>query len=80
MTSEAEIKLLTEILNLESVRVTKYQKLSGIGLILHLESLTREASCDCAPRTPSASLWKEKSKDTSKSSIFNQRFTNKKNF
>ncbi len=45
MASASQTKLLTELLNLESVRVIKYQNLSGIGLILHLESLTREASC-----------------------------------
>lgn len=41
----SKTKLLTEILNIESVKVTKYQNLSGIGLILHLEALTKEASC-----------------------------------
>ena len=46
MTSAPQTKLLTELLNLESVKVTKYQNISGIGLILHLESLTREAACD----------------------------------
>lgn len=46
MTSVSKTKLLTEILNLESVRVTKYQNLSGIGLILHLEAVGKEASCD----------------------------------
>ncbi len=46
MTSLSQAKLLTEILNLESVRVTKYRNLSGIGLIIHLEALTKKASCD----------------------------------
>lgn len=45
MASASQTKLLTELLNLESVKVTKYQNLPQIGLILHLESLTREASC-----------------------------------
>ena len=45
MTSLSQAKLLTQILNLESVRVTKYRNLSGIGLIIHLEALTKEASC-----------------------------------
>ncbi|MDJ0691020.1 MAG: hypothetical protein QNJ41_21245 [Xenococcaceae cyanobacterium MO_188.B32] len=45
MTLASKTKLLTEILNIESVRVTKYQNLSGIGLVLHLEALTKEASC-----------------------------------
>ncbi len=46
MTSLSQAKLLTQILNLESVRVTKYRNLSGIGLIIHLEALTKKASCD----------------------------------
>ncbi len=46
MASASQTKLLTELLNLESVKVTKYQNLPGIGLILHLEPLTRKASCD----------------------------------
>lgn len=46
MASPSQNKLLTEILNLASVRVTKYQNISGIGLIIHLESLTKEAECD----------------------------------
>ena len=46
MTSVSEIKLLTELLNLEAVRVTKYQNISGIGLIFHLEALKKQASCD----------------------------------
>ncbi|VEP15449.1 hypothetical protein H1P_3360006 [Hyella patelloides LEGE 07179] len=45
MTLASKAKLLTDLLNLESVRVTKYQNLSGIGLILHLEILTKEAYC-----------------------------------
>lgn len=46
MASPSQKKLLTEILNLASVRVTKYQNISGIGLIIHLEPLTKEAECD----------------------------------
>ena len=46
MGSASQTKLLTELLNLESVQVTKYIIIPGIGLILHLESLTREAFCD----------------------------------
>ncbi len=46
MASPSQKKLLTEMLNLESVRVTRYQNISGIGLIIHLEALTKEAECD----------------------------------
>ena len=45
MTSASKTKLLTEILNLSSVKVTKYQNFSGIGLILNIEVLTKEADC-----------------------------------
>lgn len=46
MASASQTKLLTDLLNIESVKVTKYQNLAGIGLILHLESLIKEAFCD----------------------------------
>ncbi len=45
MASPSQKKLLTEMLNLASVRVTKYQNISGIGLIIHLEPLTKEGEC-----------------------------------
>jgi hypothetical protein len=43
---KGQTKLLTELLNLELVKVTKYQNLPGIGLVFHLETLTKEALCD----------------------------------
>ncbi|MGB5636658.1 MAG: hypothetical protein WBM44_22015 [Waterburya sp.] len=43
MASPSQKKLLTEMLNLESVRVTRYQNISGIGLIIRLEALIKEA-------------------------------------
>lgn len=46
MASTSKTKLLTELLNLESVKVTKYQNLSQIGLILAVEVLTKETYCD----------------------------------
>ena len=46
MTSASQTKLLTELLNLELVKVTKYQNLPGIGLVFHLETLTKEALCE----------------------------------
>lgn len=45
MTKSSKSKLLTELLNLESVRVTKYQNLPQIGLILHTEVTRQEATC-----------------------------------
>jgi transposase len=45
MTSPSKIKLLTELLNLESVKVTKYQNLPQVGLILHTEVFSNEALC-----------------------------------
>jgi transposase len=43
--SKSKTKLLTELLNLELVKVTKYQNLPEIGLILHTEVLSKEADC-----------------------------------
>ena len=62
MASASQTKLLTDLLNIESVKVTKYQNIAGIGLILHLESLTKEAI--------ERSLRQPKPKNTPKSSIF----------
>ena len=45
MASSSKTKLLTELLNLESVRVTKYKILPQVGLILHTEVNRKEANC-----------------------------------
>lgn len=45
MANSSKIKLLTELLNLESVRVIKYKNLPQVGLILHTEVLSKEANC-----------------------------------
>lgn len=45
MAETSKTKLLTELLNLESVRVTKYKNLPQVGLILHTEILNKEAKC-----------------------------------
>lgn len=45
MSKSAKTKLLSELLNLESVQVTKYKNLPQIGLILHTEVLSQEANC-----------------------------------
>ncbi len=63
MASTSKTKLLTELLNLESVEVTKCQNLSQIGLILATEVLTKERCCDrCGKKS-------QKIQDTSKPSI-----------
>ncbi len=38
MTSKKEIKLLTELLNLEGVKVISHRQHQGIGIILQIES------------------------------------------
>ncbi len=46
MTSPSGQKLLTELLSLESVRVTKHDVLEGIGLVFHVESKRNTAVCN----------------------------------
>ena len=45
MASSPKTKLLTELLNLKSLQVTKYKNLTQVGLILHTENLSKEAKC-----------------------------------
>ena len=45
MAKSAKSKPLTELLNLESLQVTKYKFLTQVGLILHTENLSKEAKC-----------------------------------
>lgn len=45
MASSSKTKLLTELLNLKSVQVTKYKILPQVGLILHTQVLSKEANC-----------------------------------
>ena len=45
MPVSSKTKLLTELLNLELVQVTKYKNLPQVGLILHTEILSKEAKC-----------------------------------
>lgn len=45
MTKSPKSKLLTELLNLESLQVTTYKNLTQVGLILHTENLSKEAKC-----------------------------------
>ncbi|BAY82858.1 transposase [Calothrix parasitica NIES-267] len=43
MTSKREIKLLTELINLEGIKVISYQKYQGVGIILRVESINSES-------------------------------------
>ncbi len=45
MLSTSKTKLLTELLNLESVQVIKYKKLPQVGLILYTEAQSKKATC-----------------------------------
>jgi transposase len=45
MTSKKEIKLLTELLNLEGVKVISHRQYQGIGIILQIESTDKESIC-----------------------------------
>lgn len=45
MTSKKEIKLLTELLNLEGVKVISHRQHQGIGIILQIESSHKESIC-----------------------------------
>jgi transposase len=45
MPSNPQLKLMTELLHLEGVVVTNYQIITDIGIVLHLENMSREAEC-----------------------------------
>jgi transposase len=45
MSSKKEIKLLTELLNLEGVKVVSHRQHQGIGIILQIESTDKESIC-----------------------------------
>jgi transposase len=45
MTTKAERKLLSELLNLERIKVAGYSQHEGIGIILHLEAENSEGTC-----------------------------------
>lgn len=45
MTSKKEIKLLTELLNLEQVKVLSNRQHTGIGMILQIESTNQVSLC-----------------------------------
>jgi transposase len=46
MLTKKELKLLTEVLNLEGVKVSHKHQYEGIGLILKIESITKEGFCN----------------------------------
>jgi transposase len=45
MLTKKEVKLLTEVLNLESVKVATKHQHEGIGIILRIESIEKESVC-----------------------------------
>jgi transposase len=45
MSTKKELKLLTELLNLEGVKVSSHRQYEGIGIILQIEAIERESSC-----------------------------------
>jgi len=52
MSSNPQLKLMTELLHLEGVVVTNYQIITDIGIVLHLENMSRESQCiHCGSKT-----------------------------
>ena len=45
MSTKKELKLLTELLNLEGVKVSSHRQYEGIGIILQLEANGKESVC-----------------------------------
>jgi transposase len=45
MTAKKGSKLLTEILNIEGIKVISQRQHEGIGIILKIESIGKESSC-----------------------------------
>jgi transposase len=46
MLTKKEVKLLTEVLNLEGVKVSEKHQHEGIGIILKIESIAKESTCN----------------------------------
>jgi transposase len=46
MLTKKELKLLTEVLNLEGVKVSHKHQHEGIGIILKIESIAKESTCN----------------------------------
>jgi len=52
MNAKKEIKLLTELLNLEGIKVNSHRQHEGIGIILQVEPINKESSCPhCGTRS-----------------------------
>ncbi|MEG4234993.1 hypothetical protein QUA40_23240 [Microcoleus sp. Pol11C3] len=45
MTTKKGTKVLTELLNIQGIKVTQRSQLQGIGIILQVESTERESHC-----------------------------------
>ncbi len=45
MTSKKDIKILTQLLNLEKVKVISHRQYQGVGIILQIESINTESIC-----------------------------------
>ena len=45
MSTKKELKLLTELLNLEGMKVSSHRQYEGIGIILQIEAIDRESVC-----------------------------------
>jgi transposase len=45
MSTKKELKLLTELVNLEGVKVSSHRQYEGIGIILQLEAIEKESVC-----------------------------------
>lgn len=45
MSTKKELKLLTELLNLEGVKVSSHRQYAGIGIILQIEASDQESVC-----------------------------------
>ncbi len=53
MASKKEIKLLTELINLKEIKVISHRQYQNVGIILQVESISRDAIC---PRCQTKSL------------------------
>ncbi len=45
MALKSKTKLLTELLNLDTVQVTKYRKMPQVGIVLYTEAPSKKATC-----------------------------------
>ena len=51
MASNSELYLMTQLLNLEGVKVIDYRIIEGIGIILSLENTQKEVVCPSCGKT-----------------------------